>query len=225
MNLNQRSGMNCDRLAPYYESLEHLSFGRYLEQRRFAFLEEMKRSERTLECGGGDGRFLARLLSLNHVVQVDFVDSSPNMAELAERRVSSMGSAFRERVRFFIGDVREFEPQPVGYDLIVTHFFLDCFNDVELAEIVTRLASWRTVHCRWVVSEFCEGQGMIHRLWTRAVIRSLYGAFLLTTGLRVTRLPDYKAALAREGFLSRFERNALGSLLHSSLWEHRSLKF
>ena len=84
--------MNCDWLAPYYESLEHFSFGNYLEQRRFAFLEETKQSQRALECGGGDGRFLARLLSLNRKVQVDFVDSSPKMTELAERRVSSMAS-------------------------------------------------------------------------------------------------------------------------------------
>lgn len=224
MHINQRSRMNCDWLAPYYESLEHLSFGRFLEERRFAFLEKTQPSERTLECGGGDGRFLARLLSVNHKVQVDFVDSSSKMTELAERRVSRMGSVYRERVRFFIGDVREFEPHTAGYDLIVTHFFLDCFDDKELAEVVARLASWRKADSRWVVSDFCEGQGMIGQLWTRAVIRSLYAAFLFSTGLRVKRLPDYRAILAQEGFLPRFEESALGGLLHSSFWEGHSAR-
>jgi ubiquinone/menaquinone biosynthesis C-methylase UbiE len=210
--------MNCDWLAPYYESLEHISFGDYLEERRFAFLEEAKKSQRTLECGGGDGRFLARLLALNHGVQVDFVDSSSKMTELAERRVARMGSGFRERVRFFIGDVREFEPPQAGYDLIVTHFFLDCFNDEELTEVVARLASWRKADGRWVVSEFCEGHGLLRHLWSRAIIRSLYLAFLLTTGLQVTRLPNYKAALTEQGFSPRFEQSAFGGLLHSSLW-------
>lgn len=211
--------MNCDWLAPYYESLEHLSFGSFLEERRFAFLGETKQSERALECGGGDGRFLARLLSLNNKVQVDFVDSSPKMTELAERRVSRMGSSFRKRVRFFIGDVREFEPHSAGYDLIVTHFFLDCFDDKELGEVVARIASWQKADGRWMVSEFCEGQGKIRHLWTRAIIRSLYVAFLFTTGLRVKRLPDYRAALGKRGFFARFEGSALGGLLHSSLWE------
>jgi hypothetical protein len=88
-----------------------------------------------------------------------------------------MGSAFRKRVRFFIGDVREFERHSAGYDLIVTHFFLDCFNDEELAQVMARIANWRKTDALWVVFEFCEGQAMICHLWTRALIRSLYAAF------------------------------------------------
>jgi hypothetical protein len=129
---------------------------------------------------------------------------------------------FRERVRFFTEDVQEFEPHPAGYDLIATHFFLDCFNDEELAEVMALIANWRKTDARWVVSEFCEGQAMICQLWTRALIRSLYAAFWFTTGLRVTRLPDHKAALTGQGFSLRFERSALRGLLHSSLWENRS---
>jgi hypothetical protein len=101
-----------------------------------------------------------------------------------------MGSAFRKRVRFFIGDVREFERHSAGYDLIVTHFFLDCFNDEELAQVMARIANWRKTDALWVVFEFCEGQAMIYHLWTRELIRSLYAAFWFTTGLRLTRLPD-----------------------------------
>ena len=100
MNIDQRSRMNCDWLAPYYESLEHLSFGSFLEERRFAFLEKTKQSERALECGGGDGRFLARLLSLNDKVQVDFVDSRPKMKELAERRSEQYGFRFPQTRSF-----------------------------------------------------------------------------------------------------------------------------
>jgi SAM-dependent methyltransferase len=214
----QAARMNCDGISRYYEVLEHLSFGSYLERRRFAFLEEARTSRRAMVCGGGDGRFLARLLHVNSRVEVDFVELSPKMVELAERRVAGMGRAFRERVRFHVGDVGEFEPRADGYDLIVTHFFLDCFSEPELAGVVAYLASWGA-DARWMVSDFREAQGRVGRLWTRAVIRGLYAAFRLTTGLRVTRLPDYAAALAREGYRLRYEEQAFGGLLHSSLWE------
>jgi spermidine synthase len=87
-------------------------------------------------CGDGDGWFLARLLWENSRVEVDFVDLSPRMIALAERRVAKMGPDFRERVRFHSGDVRDFVARPDGYDLIVTHF-LDCSRNRNL------LPSWR----------------------------------------------------------------------------------
>lgn len=211
--------MNCDQIAPYYEILEHFLFGRLLEHRRFAFLGEIRTSRKALVCGGGDGRFLARLLRVNARVDVDFVDLSATMVELAERRVTGMGRTFRERVRFHAGDVRSFAPRADSYDLIVTHYFLDCFSNQELEDVVCLLARWGVPQARWIVSDFSEANRPIGRLWTRGVISGLYSAFRFTTGLKVTRLPEYKAALARRGYFLRFEEYALAGLLHSSLWE------
>jgi ubiquinone/menaquinone biosynthesis C-methylase UbiE len=211
--------MNCDRIARYYEAFEHLSFGRSLERSRFAFLGEASASRRAMLCGGGDGRFLARLLCENSSVEVDFVDLSPKMIQLAERRVAGLGRQFQQRVRFHCGDIREFKPRPEGYDLIVTHFFLDCFREQDLEQVVVRIANCGAPQGRWIVSDFHEADGLIGRIWTGAIIHSLYAAFRLTTGLRVSRLPDYAAALARKGYRLRSEERALGGLLHSSLWE------
>ncbi len=210
--------MNCDRISRFYNALEHLSFGNYLENCRTAFLAEMAKSRNAIVCGGGDGRFLARLLRANPHVEVDYVKLSPQMVRLAEQRVASIGHAFLERVKFHVVDILEFGQRPGGYDLIVTHFFLDCFSDLELAHVVLHLAGCAAPDARWVVADFCEADGPVGRIWTRAVIRSLYAAFKFTTGLRVTRLPDYMAALAREGFLLRAEKTALKGLLRSSLW-------
>jgi SAM-dependent methyltransferase len=216
--------MNCDAIAPYYEVLEHLSFGRRLEQTRFAFLEEARASRRAIVCGGGDGRFLARLLRANPTVQVDFVDLSPKMIELAEKRITGMGRAARRRVSFHASDIREFASRPEEYDLIVSHFFLDCFSDAELADVVGSLADWAAPEVTWIVSDFREMEGLISRIWTSGVTRTLYAAFRLTTGLQVMRLPKYLHAIAQAGFRLRLEENALGGLLHSSVWG-RSRRF
>jgi spermidine synthase len=79
-------------------------------------------------------------LSENGQVEVDFVELNPKMVALAEHRVARMGHVFRHRVRFFVGDVREFEPRAAGYDLIVMHFFLDCFTEAQLKELVALVA-------------------------------------------------------------------------------------
>ena len=214
----QNARMNCDALAPYYNVLEHLAFGNLLERTRCAFLKEAARSRRAILCGEGDGRFLAALLEINSSVDVDVVDLSPRMVQLAERRVAGKGQHFRDRVRFHVCDVRNFVPQLGDYDLIVTHFFMDCFSNTDLAGIVATLANWADSDARWIVSEFRVADGPIGRVWTQAVISCLYAAFRFTTGLRVTRLPNYVEALEQEGFSVSCEKKSLGGLLHSSLW-------
>jgi ubiquinone/menaquinone biosynthesis C-methylase UbiE len=210
--------MNCDAIAPYYSVLEHLSFGSSLEKSRCAFLGEAATSLRAIVCGGGDGRFLAHLLQANSYLNVDFVDMSPKMVELAERRVLGMGQSFRKRVKFHTCDIRNFWARPGSYDLIATHFFLDCFSQTELPSVVSRIANWGRPNGLWMVSEFREAQGPVSRVWTHAVIRFLYAAFRFMTGLRVTRLPNYVAALEGAGYSLFSEKKILGGLLHSSLW-------
>ena len=53
----------------------------------------------------------------------------------------------------------------------------------------------------------------------RRIIRSLYAAFWVTTGLRTNRLPDYRSALAAAGFELQSEEYACGGLLVSELWQ------
>jgi len=210
--------MNCDGIARYYEAVERLSLGKCLERRRFAFLREVRTSQRAILCGGGDGRFLARLLGENSTVQVDFVDLSARMIEIAERRIMSMGRSFLSRVVFHRVDIREFAPQSPRYDLIVSHFFLDCFTQAELESVIHRLTCWACPSAKWLVSDFHEIEGLLGSWPSRAFIRGLYAAFRLTTGLRVTHLSDYQAALRRGGWVAQSETEGLGGLLHSSLW-------
>lgn len=214
----QPATMNCDALAPYYEFLEHLSFGKQLERMRFAFLSQATSAQTAIICGGGDGRYLAQLLRWNPCVEVDFVDASPRMVAITKERISILSRADQSRVSFHTGDLRALALRQKKYDLIVTHFFLDCFSDVGLAEIVAVLSARAAPGALWVVSDFSESPDTLGHFCSRAIIRALYAAFRVTTGLRVTRLPDYNSALANAGYLQRREQTAIRGLLHSSLW-------
>jgi ubiquinone/menaquinone biosynthesis C-methylase UbiE len=212
--------MDCNRIAPFYEFFEHISFGRTLERRRFAFLSKMKGSHEILECGGGDGRFIARLVDENAKATIDFVDLSSKMTELAKRRVFKALPRGCERIKFYNQDIRKFSPRPEcqGYDLVITHFFLDCFTDLQTQEIVSRISGWAAPGAKWIVSEFNVPDERFRRMWTRGIVRSLYLAFRTTTGLQTTCLPDYGSALLRAGFQRESVEDACGGLLQSSLW-------
>jgi len=215
--------MNCDRIARWYRLLEYLSFGPLLEHRRRAYLRKQEKARRALVCGDGDGRFTAALLAANQRVQVDAVDSSAAMVELASRRAAALGSSAAGRVRFHHADARVFVPPHRGYDLIATHFFLDCFQDAEARALIHRLAEYASTEACWVISDFYRLPGRWGRLWTGALIDILYAFFRVTTGLRVRRLPDYAPALLETGFALRQCESALGGLLRSEWWERESV--
>ena len=208
--------MNCDRLARWYRALEYAGFGRALERRREFFLGRMSTARRVLVLGDGDGRFLASFLRVNRSAEVDSVDASAAMLTLARRRI---GEADLARLRFHHSDARRWQPPPVSYDLIVTHFFLDCFPDAELRPLVARLAAFTTPGARWIVSEFRQPADGLAAWRARAWIAGLYAFFRITTGLRARRLPDHTAALEAAGFRLERETLARGGLLASQLWQ------
>jgi ubiquinone/menaquinone biosynthesis C-methylase UbiE len=217
--------MNCDRIARWYEPAEHLSFRKALEHRRFAYVNLLNESRRAMLCGGGDGRFLARLLRVNPAVEVTYVDLSCEMMRIAERRIMRLGAGYRSRVQFFCADVMTFVPPHRDYDLFATHFFLDCLTPEDVRKLILKMAEWTRPQAKWVLSEFRHSQSAFGKLWTGAVIRALYAAFRVTTGLRVRRIPQHAALLVSAGFHRQQCDIASGGLLISELWEYRKEVF
>ena len=117
--------MNCDRIARWYRWFEYAGFGRALERRREAFLSDVADARRVLALGDGDGRALAALLAAAPHACVDYVDVSARMLELArDARWHRAGHLSLRRRAHHAAAAAE-------YDLIVTHFFLDCFDETD----------------------------------------------------------------------------------------------
>ena len=202
--------MNCDPIARAYRWFEYAAFGRELERRRFRFLPEVRNAQRSLILGDGDGRFLARLLLDAPAVQVEMVDSSKVMLDLARGRAGS------RRVNYHHCDARTFAPPQ--FDLVVTHFFLDCFDRDDLQKLVSRLAEAAQPGAMWLVSEFRQPSSGWRAGWAWLWLRTLYFFFGLTTGLKVRRLTDHRPFLNACGFhLERAEEVWFG-LLASEVW-------
>jgi spermidine synthase len=214
------STMNCDRVARLYQAAEYLTFGGALQAGRVMYLDQVADCRRALVCGDGDGRFLAALLRVNRTVRVDFVDLSAGMARLARKRVDALGAQASARTQFHAGDIRDFSGHDgENYDLVTAHFFLDCFNEVEIASVARGLASVMQPGATLLLSDFRIPPSGLPRHAAKTLVRGLYGAFRLATGLRVTRLPDYESSLERARFRKERETLTLGGLLAASLWK------
>lgn len=212
---------NFNRLARLYRWMEWFSFGPWLALTRRDFLPEALHARRALVLGDGDGRFTARLLRLNPEIQVDAVDASSGMLDELLRRAGPYAS----RVRVHLADARTWQPPaPIDaepYDLIATHFFLDCLTQHEVRALVTRIGNATAPSALWVISEFAVPEGRFGTLIARPLVSALYWAFNRLTGLTVRALPDHGAALRSAGFTQVERRARLGGLLVSELWSTR----
>jgi ubiquinone/menaquinone biosynthesis C-methylase UbiE len=198
--------MNADRIARLYRWIEYVTFGRALQRRRVALLPEVADARRVLVLGDGDGRFLEKLVRQNPRAHVDYVELSGRMLELAR------GRAGTGRVTYHKADALEIALPERGYDLIVTHFFLDCFDEAGAARLVERVSRAACPRARWLVSEFRRTR------WSPPVLAGLYLFFRITTGLKTRRLIDHHPLLARHGFRMVRSESAWLGLLASELW-------
>jgi ubiquinone/menaquinone biosynthesis C-methylase UbiE len=194
-----------------YRWAEYASLGRKLEHAREFFLPWLTECRSVLALGDGDGRFLARLLRQNREARAVAVDSSAEMLRLLRGRC---GTRVRTVRRSALEAVAE-----AGTDLVVTHFFLDCFGQEDVDGLAMRVAGQVAPGTLWVVSDF----GVPRVRWVRPIaavyVRSLYLAFRILTGLRVTRLPDPQRAMAHAGFTRLERREFLLGLIYTELWK------
>lgn len=204
-----------DRLARAYRWMEIFTFGPMLMRCRLAMLPQMRHCRSALVLGDGDGRFCAALMRTNAAIHVTAVDSSPAMLAELRRRVAKEGGA--ERLRTFVADANALLPEG-RYDLVATHFFLDCLRTDQVATIAGRLRPMLVPGAKWIVSEFTIPSRGLGSIVAAALVRSLYLAFRCLTGLRVQRLPDHQSALARHGFQCLQRRPSLGGLLVAECW-------
>jgi hypothetical protein len=136
------------------------------------------------------------------------------------RALSRRAGPHTARVRLLVIDARLWQPTaPDSYDLVVTHFFLDCLTTAEIESIAAAIRPALAPDALWVTSEFAIPPGFFGRLIAGPIVSALYWAFGQLTGLKVRQLPDYRAGLCAAGFQLLEVRTRLWGLLVSELWQ------
>jgi ubiquinone/menaquinone biosynthesis C-methylase UbiE len=207
--------MSFDTLAPYYRSLEFVLAGGILQRCRTSFLTDVTNCQRALLLGEGPGRFLVALMRTNPRIEVVCVERSPVMIEVARRQ---LGKPDRRRVWFEQADVLAWQPTAAEFDLVVTNFFLDCFQREELQTLVAKVAASTTSDAYWLLADFREPETGWRRWRARLVLAMMYGFFRRATKLSAWQLTPPDGFLEMAGFRLAGRRLENFGLVHSDLW-------
>ena len=205
-----------DRLARVYQPLEVLAFGRSLEATRFGFIDRLAGCRRVLVLGDGDGRCLARLVRVAPGARVTSIDASPAMLARARAR---LGVAERARVDFIRADARTVELPTDAFDAVVTLFFLDCFTDADVRQIVARVVPALAAGAQWLFADFAVPARGWRRLRARLWVGFLYACFRWETGIEARHLPDMEGAIANAGLRPIAEGTGEAGLLRTVLFD------
>ncbi|MEY2510544.1 MAG: hypothetical protein QOE26_1307 [Verrucomicrobiota bacterium] len=210
--------MSFDSIAPAYSTLETIAFSGDLQRARVAFLDEIGTPRRALIVGEGNGRFLCELLRRHSIIEVDCVDASQRMLDLARERIERRLPADAARVRFLRHDITSWTPPEASYDLIVTHFFLDCFSEARIADIVNRLSRAATPNATWLLADFCMPAGAFARIRAGLLLAAMYRFFRFTSGIEARELDDPSPFLHTAGFALVTQHLFRGGMVKSELW-------
>jgi ubiquinone/menaquinone biosynthesis C-methylase UbiE len=204
--------VNCDSIAPFYRTIEYLAFGHRLQRHRLAFLNAAQGAQTALVLGDGDGRFLAQLSAAYPTLTIHSIELSARMLALAKRN--------QPNVHFIQADALQIPFPGPCYDIIYTHFFLDCFTNQQVIWLAHKIRRSAAPGAQWIISDFRLADRGWRRLFTAAWLKTMYLFFRLATGLQTQQLPNHQRALTENGFLLCEEKRSFAELITSQLWRH-----
>lgn len=182
--------MNYNFIAPYYHSLSQLIFLNRQHQAHFVILKHLKENDKILWVGGGAGKFIAEIEKLNLKLDIDYVDFSSKMIDLAQKEKTS-----NLNINFIVADIFDFETDK-KYDVVMTTFLFDHFNQPKAEELFNQLNSYLKIGGLWFYVDFVQNQ----KGWQKSVTNVMLSFFRIVIGLDISQLPKMK-----QSFTSYFE--------------------
>jgi len=163
---------NYKHVAFYYDWLAKIVFGHTVEQAKKSQLKLIRENYRVLIVGGGTGKILHYLDTLELPLEIDFVDASAQMLKWAKTKQLT-----NIHVRFKNIDIMD-HIKP-GYDVVITNFFFDQYSYEQSIKYLRHLKSLMKKSAML----FCADYVVPVRIKDRLVIWLMYRFFRVVINL------------------------------------------
>jgi ubiquinone/menaquinone biosynthesis C-methylase UbiE len=210
--------MSFEVLAPIYRLMERVLAGGKLHRCRCAFLERIPEPKKILILGEGPGRFVVECARKFPHAAITCVEESAGMISQAQANLTQCGLP-ADKVTFIQADILQWESPQEEFDLVVTHFFLDCFRPEQLETLVPAIAHAATKDAQWLLADFQEALTGWKRWRSRCILALMYVFFRVVTRLPASSLTPPDLYVMRAGFVLRERIEVEWGLLKSDWWQ------
>jgi ubiquinone/menaquinone biosynthesis C-methylase UbiE len=197
--------------------MEFVLAGEKLQRCRTAYLDRAANAESILIVGEGNGRFLAECRRRIPSARIKVLDASAKMLEAARLRLLRSGLN-TDCIEFVHADAASWKPDHAAYDLIVTHYFLDCFPAQQLRQIIATLSQAAKPAAAWLLADFQIPSRGWRRGRARIIHALMYFFFRVMVRLPANRLVAPDEFLTAQNFVLESRRTSEWGLLHTDYW-------
>jgi len=211
---------NFNRIAPVYDGLSRLVFGRRLQRAQTLFLDQIPGTNvsgtgtSVLVLGGGTGEILTAIFAKQPGCRVLFLEPSAQMVSQATRRVLRLtGPA---NIAFRVGNETTLRSDE-RFDVIITPFVLGLFTEETLqTRLVPRLRQALKPDGVWLVTDFVNTPVW----WQRTLLWSMIRFFRLTADIEARQLANWQQTLSNVGLTRQRQGFAVWGMVSAEVWRN-----
>jgi tRNA (cmo5U34)-methyltransferase len=203
---------NFDWIAPVYDLLASVVFGRKLQQAQVVFLTDIPPNASVLLAGGGTGWLLEQLLVERTPKRVLYLEASARMVALASQRI--IQKAVLGTVEYRVDTIMHLH-KGEQFDIIITPFLLDLFPEEALqSPLIPQLENALKPNGIWLVTDFIGTDVW----WQKTLLWAMIRFFRLTAGIETTQLADWQRLLAEAGLSLQKRQPCVGGMVSTEVW-------
>jgi ubiquinone/menaquinone biosynthesis C-methylase UbiE len=173
---------NFNLIAPVYDALAKVVFGKKLKQAQCHFLQLIPKDSNVLILGGGTGWILDEIFKTGFRGSVTYVEASAEMIKRTEKRLQPGW-----KVALICGDEKAIPDE--FYDVLITNFFLDVFSADHLNKVMNQLSEQLSPRGLWFCTDFQHTNRLKHKL----IIWSMLLFFRFSAQLESKVLLDFQS--------------------------------
>ncbi|SOD81450.1 class I SAM-dependent methyltransferase [Spirosoma fluviale] len=212
MDVKQNPGGNFNWIAPVYDALAFLVFGRKLQRAQGIFLDRIPPKASVLLVGGGTGWLLEQLLVRCKPERVLYLETSSQMVARATRRMAR--KSLPGTVIFWVGDETTLDPSN-QFDVILTPFLLDLFNEQTLQNrLIPSLLRVLKPGGMWLVTDFVLPPAW----WQKVLLWTMIRFFRLIAGIETRTLANWQQCLTDAGLSHQARKPQVDGMVSAEVW-------
>ena len=216
MSQNTSPGGNFNWVAPIYDALSFVVFGRKLQQAQTVNLRQVPAGASILIVGGGTGWLLEQVVTQCQPSHILYLEASAAMLARSSRRM--VEKALPGTVEFRLGN--EFSLRSNDrFDVVMTPFVLDLFTEETLrTTFIPQLLNALKPRGLWLVTDFVSTRVW----WQKALLWIMIRFFRLTAGIETRQLSDWQRLLAESGLALKQHQPQVGGMVLAGVWTRDS---
>lgn len=200
-----------DKVAPFYDRLAGLIFGKSIKKAQTEYLHLIKPDSKILILGGGTGWILKEIFDRKPEVEISYVEKSTQMIELAKTACPNYN------VEFVSLPFEEWQTEE-KFDFIICNFFLDVFQSRKLKDqILPKIKSLIAENGRLLVADFQVNPS----IWQKILLWAMHIFFGLFSNLESQKLVDLNELLISNGLKEASAYYFFKGMIFSRIYEFR----